>query len=35
LNQLWSSETLTYNVLKKHNFQIKAALMWTINDFPM
>jgi len=33
LNQLWSFETLTYDVSKKYNFQIKTVLMWTINDF--
>ena len=33
LKQLWSFETLTYDVSKKYNFQIKTVLMWTINDF--
>jgi hypothetical protein len=34
LTQLWSSELLTYNTLRKQNFVMRAALMWTINDFP-
>jgi len=34
LTQLWSSGTLTYDISRKHNFIIRAALMWTINDFP-
>ena len=33
LTQLWSSEALTYDISRKHNFVIRAALMWTINDF--
>jgi hypothetical protein len=33
LKQLWSSMTLTYNVSRKQNFQMKATLIWTINDF--
>jgi hypothetical protein len=33
LKQLWSSEALTYDVSRKQNFIMKAALMWTINDF--
>jgi hypothetical protein len=32
--QLWSSEALTYDILRKQNFLMKTALMWTINDFP-
>jgi len=31
---LWSSGALTYDISRKHNFVMKAALMWTINDFP-
>jgi len=31
---LWSSGALTYEVSRKQNFQMKANLMWTINDFP-
>jgi hypothetical protein len=34
LTQLWSSGALTYDISRKHNFIIKAALMCTINDFP-
>jgi hypothetical protein len=34
LPQLWSSGALTYDISRKHNFVIRAALMWTINDFP-
>ena len=26
---------LTYDVSRKHNFQMKEALIWTINDFPV
>jgi len=33
LKQLCSSEGLTYDVSGKQNFLMKAALMWTINDF--
>jgi len=25
---------LTYDISRKHNFVMRAALMWTINDFP-
>jgi len=32
--QLWSSRALTYDVSMKQNFLMKAALIWTINDFP-
>jgi hypothetical protein len=34
LTQLWSSGALTYDISRKHNFVMKAVLMWTINDFP-
>jgi len=34
LTQLWSSEALTYDISRKQNFVLRAALMWTINDFP-
>jgi hypothetical protein len=34
LTQLWSSGALTYDISKKQNFVMRAALMWTINDFP-
>ncbi|KAG8493493.1 hypothetical protein CXB51_010896 [Gossypium anomalum] len=32
LKQLWSGVE-TYNVLRKENFNLRAALLWTINDF--
>ncbi|XP_050222330.1 uncharacterized protein LOC126672423 [Mercurialis annua] len=35
LNQLWESGIRTYDIHKRQNFQMKAALMWTINDFPV
>jgi hypothetical protein len=34
LNKLWSVGVETYDVYNKQNFQLKAALMWTISDFP-
>jgi hypothetical protein len=34
LMQLWSSGALTYDISRKSNFVMRAALMWTINDFP-
>ncbi|KAL0313629.1 UNVERIFIED_CONTAM: hypothetical protein Sradi_5762200 [Sesamum radiatum] len=34
LNILWNVGVETYDVSKKQNFQMKAALMWTISDFP-
>jgi hypothetical protein len=34
LTQLWSFGALTYDIFRKHNFVMRAALMWTINDFP-
>jgi hypothetical protein len=34
LTQLWFSRALTYNILRKQNFIMRAALMWTINDLP-
>jgi len=34
LAQLWSSGALTYDILRKQNFLMRATLMWTINDFP-
>jgi len=33
LTQLWSSGALTYDISRKQNFIMRAALMWTINDF--
>ncbi|KAL4573042.1 hypothetical protein LXL04_019835 [Taraxacum kok-saghyz] len=34
LKQLWEDGVLTYDVSLKQNFQLRAALMWTISDFP-
>ena len=34
LNNLWSVGVETYDVYRKENFQLRAALMWTISDFP-
>jgi hypothetical protein len=34
LAQLWSSGALTYDISRKQSFLMRAALMWTINDFP-
>ena len=34
LKQLWADGVETYDSHKKQNFQMRAALMWTINDFP-
>jgi len=34
LAQLWSSGALTYDISRKQNFLMRAALMLTINDFP-
>ena len=34
LVQLWSSGALAYDISRKQNFLMRAALMWTINDFP-
>jgi hypothetical protein len=33
LKRLWIGE-LTYDISRKQNFTMRAALMWTINDFP-
>ena len=33
LKQLWLFEALIDGVLRKQIFQMKVALMWTINDF--
>jgi hypothetical protein len=33
LTQLWFSGALTYDISRKQNFFMRAALMWTINDF--
>ena len=35
LKQLWDVGVQTYEVSRKQNFQMRAALlMWTISDFP-
>jgi hypothetical protein len=34
LTQLWSSGALTYDISRKHNFVMRVALIWPINDFP-
>ena len=34
LNKLWSVGVEKYDVYRKENFQLRAALMWTISDFP-
>ena len=34
LKKLWLEGASTYDISKKQNFQMRAALLWTINDFP-
>ena len=34
LKQLWEVVVQTYDVSKKQSFTLKAAVLWTINDFP-
>lgn len=34
LKELWDVKVKTYDISTKENFQMHAALMWTINDFP-
>lgn len=34
LIHLWEVGVQTYDISKKQNFQMRAALMWTISDFP-
>ena len=34
LKDLWKNGVETYDISKKQNFQMQAAVMWTINDFP-
>ncbi|KAJ8770996.1 hypothetical protein K2173_023321 [Erythroxylum novogranatense] len=34
LQQLWDYGVQTYDVSKQQNFVLRAALMWTISDFP-
>ena len=33
LNELWENGVNTYDVSTRINFQLKAVVMWTINDF--
>lgn len=34
LKELWESGAKTYDASKHEYFQMRAALLWTINDFP-
>ena len=34
LIHLWEEGVITYDVSLRQNFQMRAALMWTISDFP-
>ena len=34
LRELWDVGVQAYNASSKEVFQLRAALMWTINDFP-
>ena len=34
LNELWSNGVNVYDAFSKSMFNLKAMLMWTINDFP-
>ncbi|PKU75846.1 uncharacterized protein LOC110096851 [Dendrobium catenatum] len=34
LNNLWVNGIITYDSVSKNTFQMHAALLWTINDFP-
>ncbi|XP_059288082.1 uncharacterized protein LOC132041388 isoform X3 [Lycium ferocissimum] len=34
LKNLWNIGVDTYDISKKQNFKMRAALMWTISDFP-
>lgn len=35
LKMLWEKGVQTYDVSLKQNFDMRAALLWTINDFPV
>ena len=35
LKMLWDTEVETYDCVSKERFNIRAAFMWTVNDFPM
>ena len=34
LNELWVNGVKVYDVVDKSTFNLKAILIWTINDFP-
>lgn len=34
LKELWEVGACTYDILTKQNFQMRAAVLWTVNDFP-
>ena len=34
LKELWENGASTYDASLKENFQMRAAILWTINDFP-
>ena len=34
LNELWEVGTPTYDAYYNQNFMMKAAILWTISDFP-
>uniref|UniRef100_A0A0V0GVB4 Putative ovule protein n=1 Tax=Solanum chacoense TaxID=4108 RepID=A0A0V0GVB4_SOLCH len=34
LTFLWETGVEAFDISKKQNFQLRAALMWTISDFP-
>ncbi|KAH0987638.1 hypothetical protein GBA52_014815 [Prunus armeniaca] len=34
LKELWINGVSVYDVFNKSTFNLKAVLMWTINDFP-
>ena len=34
LNHLWDVGVNTYDISKKQNFMMRAAIMWTVSDFP-
>jgi hypothetical protein len=35
LKELWNEGVSTYDALTKETFQLRAALIWTMNDFPV
>ncbi|XP_057247483.1 uncharacterized protein LOC125492831 [Beta vulgaris subsp. vulgaris] len=34
LKQLWEIGAMTYDISQKQNFMLRAALLWTVSDFP-